>query len=698
MEQGSINSETGANASSSSIIRSKNYIEIPNGIEKLKFIRTKVGSSAYAIGLRFYDSSKNYLGYISYLTNGYDFPISMMSNAKYFRFIDLTNDLTNNYKITTDLGNIKYTTQNIGSVDYLIQSKNLLNMDKLLVGRLMDANGVMQSNSAWTMVNDFIVTNNNTFVTMSRKTADNGQWIFIEFDENFNILWRKNNSLTNVKKFTYEITNDNTKYLMVGFRNDFNYDELQLEYGTMATEYELHQEQSLAITLPEGMELCKIGDYRDYIYFENGKWFKHKEIGKVVLDGTEDWDIYGTGTSNWFYKATVSSIDIITDSNANNSNCDYYRYGFVGTTTTTEGYYIVKNSKQVRIRYGTEGLASDFATWLTTHNVTMYYALGTPIDEEITNEETLNILNNMFTYKGLNYLYCMADLRPSNVELQYYPNTAFNENVIKEFHSEIIRTQESILLTVSENYIDANNNDYVKQNDLEETIEGLQNKLLEKGGNNEFYYAKEFWTNGGSGTANLTELKDEDIKDESVSGFGYYINNGVSQQEQSVRNGIYTISFKYKKVVGNAVGSVSINDETAVSLTSTTWAEIIYPVTVTTNIIRVKFTSDSNNGFKITDLMVTYGSDKQIWTQNPNETRTDTVTIGKGIQVESSTVDTFTRIDADGTRIYKRGSNTPSTRFTDEGTETNQIKAGKGEISGISMKIVDNQTWLSSIL
>ena len=35
------------------------------------------------------------------------------------------------------------------------------------------------------------------------------------------------------------------------------------------------------------IELCKIGDYQDYLYKENGSWYKYTKINKTILDGTE---------------------------------------------------------------------------------------------------------------------------------------------------------------------------------------------------------------------------------------------------------------------------------------------------------------------------------------------------------------------------------------------------------------------------
>ena len=92
------------------------------------------------------------------------------------------------------------------------------------------------------------------------------------------------------------------------------------------------------------------------------------------------------------------------------------------------------------------------------------------------------------------------------------------------------------------------------------------------------------------------------------------------------------------------------------------------------------------------------GNEKQVWTQNPNETRTDTVTIGKGIQVNSSSKNTYTRLDADGTRIYNSDTGLPVTEFTQQGVDTDKITADVGQVGGILIQVIDGQTWFSSLL
>lgn len=247
-----------------------------------------------------------------------------------------------------------------------------------------------------------------------------------------------------------------------------------------------------------------------------------------------------------------------------------------------------------------------------------------------------------------------------------------------------------------------------KINEIEQTIEGTKQTLTYKGGNNIFYYAKEFWNNGTEGrTANLEEYTDTEIQQKSVSGNAYMINKGTSEQKNVVKNDTYTISFTYKKLIDLATGYVDING-TRIDLTSTDWKEEVITEVIDTNTIDIKIVSDTANAFKIFDLMGAVGNEKQVWTQNPNETRTDTVIIGKGIQVNSSSKNTYARFDADGNRVYNKSTEEVTTELTDLGVRTDYIgptldisgnrKTNKAELGGILIQEIDNQTWFSSLL
>ena len=93
------------------------------------------------------------------------------------------------------------------------------------------------------------------------------------------------------------------------------------------------------------------------------------------------------------------------------------------------------------------------------------------------------------------------------------------------------------------------------------------------------------------------------------------------------------------------------------------------------------------------------GSEKQTWEQNANETYTDAVQIGKGIQVNSSETNTYTRIDSDGNRVFNKATGDVISEFTDKGMETkDMVVNGKAEIAGLLIQKVSSQIWLSSLL
>jgi hypothetical protein len=237
---------------------------------------------------------------------------------------------------------------------------------------------------------------------------------------------------------------------------------------------------------------------------------------------------------------------------------------------------------------------------------------------------------------------------------------------------------------------------------INETIQGIQASINTMGGNNIFRYKKEFWQStevdedGNHLEADITEYTDTDIKSISVSGLGYLINDGSSQQIADVSANNYTISFKYKVTDISGTYSVTINGEET-QLTDTTWKTFVKTVE-TTDIIDIIFSSTVDGGLEIADLMGNLGAEAETWTQNPNETITDTVTIGKGIQVENSATNTYTRIDADGNRVFDSSNNNVVSEITDKGTTTTFLTAKTGaQILDLMIQEIDGQIWFSNL-
>ena len=128
------------------------------------------------------------------------------------------------------------------------------------------------------------------------------------------------------------------------------------------------------------------------------------------------------------------------------------------------------------------------------------------------------------------------------------------------------------------------------------------------------------------------------------------------------------------------------------------WKEMTIVVEITTNNIKIEIGSDTVASYYISDLMVATGTEKSVWTQNANETRTDTVEIGKGIQVNSSTKNVYTRIDADGNRTFNSSTNERVAEMTDKGVYSKQLEVKEqAKINLLLIQQVGNQVWLNGL-
>ena len=163
----------------------------------------------------------------------------------------------------------------------------------------------------------------------------------------------------------------------------------QIEEGTTETTYEPYQSQTYPINLGS-MELCKIGDYQDYIYKENGIWYKYGAIGKVVLDGSESYS--KEVATNSLFSIIIS--DMLSGNNVRGYSSHFrdYRYHNDVVGAIAFGW----NDKRVFMYVSTSiATTNDFQTWLSLNNVSLYYILATPTITPITDTILIEQLDNL---------------------------------------------------------------------------------------------------------------------------------------------------------------------------------------------------------------------------------------------------------------------------------------------------------------
>ena len=166
--------------------------------------------------------------------------------------------------------------------------------------------------------------------------------------------------------------------------------------------------QTFTISLGS-IELCKIGDYQDYIYKSGDNWYKKQLIGKVVLDGSETYTSMGWGSGKYAYRTSVDNLKIISSLNENAniiSNCfiSYSQNALANLTVPNYGIGARVNQSEIIIRNDDTTSIQALKTWLSTHNTTAYYALATSTDIPITDTTLItqlnNIYNNIHSYDG----------------------------------------------------------------------------------------------------------------------------------------------------------------------------------------------------------------------------------------------------------------------------------------------------------
>lgn len=197
--------------------------------------------------------------------------------------------------------------------------------------------------------------------------------------------------------------------------------------------------------------------------------------------------------------------------------------------------------------------------------------------------------------------------------------------------------------------------------------------------------------------------------DSAVNHSSIIVQKGSLIQEQEVPNGIYSISFYYKKLKQFANTSVIINDieyplnemEYTQFYTGEqnieTGEYITQPVNVSSKRIRIEFKSSVDDGLEIYDLMCNKGNVKLAYSQNENETTTDTVNISKGITITSTNMETIFKANANGIRILTLTESVVA-YFTDKGLSTKElIVENEAQIVRTLWQEVGDQTWITRI-
>lgn len=145
------------------------------------------------------------------------------------------------------------------------------------------------------------------------------------------------------------------------------------------------------------LELCKIGNFHDYIYKNGNKWYKKKAIEKLVLNGTET-NIAIQSTNR--YNITTTNQSKAGGTGNPYACASHYKGQYLSTNNSI---YCASVAGRISIMDNRFTTLADYKTWLASNNVTIYYVLNNPTDVEITDTTLKNQLDNILTAQSYDY-------------------------------------------------------------------------------------------------------------------------------------------------------------------------------------------------------------------------------------------------------------------------------------------------------
>ncbi len=167
----------------------------------------------------------------------------------------------------------------------------------------------------------------------------------------------------------------------------------QLESGSTSTPYQPF--------IGGQLELCKIGDYQDYIYKSGNGWYVHKETGttNVTANG---WN--GAAHGNRFTFPVPTNALHPLNSTIGDGYGTSIPLGAQGSTwDAVNDSWVLTANDGLFWTHATQNISStaDINNWLASHPFAIYYPLATPTDIQITEQnliDQLDALHSATTY------------------------------------------------------------------------------------------------------------------------------------------------------------------------------------------------------------------------------------------------------------------------------------------------------------
>lgn len=422
------------------------------------YINVKVNQKlifTYNAQILFYDSSKTYLGCLQeggttiakslgISTNSLTVP--NINDIYYMRlgFRPVTNNNQNmtsvNIKLQKGSTATPYSPYNQGTVTIKQRGKNLIDNNNLqydysnvenTYNKLETIETGIRYSTTYSDGGPIVVFNTGIDLTnhigktikMKSTISSNAGSISIGI-ANADTSLRQNKVNTNIsnKEISFLVTDDlgEKKYLIyyltidVGIGNTSDFKNLTLTideepiYEPYQTPYDYTIQTEPLRSLPNGV--------KDTIEADG----IHRRVGRVVLDGSENWDNYTAVSGN------IVQCRLMLSSNCKSRVGLSDRFLVIADYSATEHIVIggaLNNAVFIHInksRLSTEDITG-FKTWLSTHNLEVLYPLAEEVIEPLTQNQATTMLDIIKTgsYEGTTNIYTDEDVKPT-IGVEYY--------------------------------------------------------------------------------------------------------------------------------------------------------------------------------------------------------------------------------------------------------------------------------------
>ena len=317
-----------------------------------------------------------------------DYPSEIESLGKY-------NAETGKYEIE-----VKNTGKNLFDKD----NANIINT--YLVG---SGNGVLPSNGGTENNCIYIPCKTNTTYTI-QKMIGKRFGVAYTYETPAQGVMAYNKTVDNTATNITIITDSSAKYLVVYLRNgnasgeitlQQALDSLQIEKGSTSTAYEPYQSSSLLFQLDQPLRSLPNG-VKDELVIENGRAKIIKKVGKIVLDGSESWQV--TSRSNGYQFQTRNSLGKIIPDTEIGMLSNYFKgIKFSDRDSINESIYAYNADTDIRILTNVASTTANFKTWLSTHN--------TQVDYELAEPQIIELGDSAIPYiDGINYMHISSNM------------------------------------------------------------------------------------------------------------------------------------------------------------------------------------------------------------------------------------------------------------------------------------------------